>query len=77
MSNLLSEKEEALADRIAERLTSENPGAFVSRQACDDRYESIQKVIDHICALCQIELVGVIVTVVGIIATVILIALKG
>ena len=79
MGNTLSEEDriEAIAARVAEKLTSENPGLIVTRQTCDDRYEAIRSVVDHICALSRIELVGVLVTVAGIIVTVILIAVKG
>ena len=78
MNTLLSEEDrEAIADRVAEKLASENPGVLVTRQVCDDRYSALQTIVQHICMLSRIELIGVIVTILGIIITVILIAAKG
>ena len=78
MSTSLSEEDRnSIADRIAEKLTSENPGIVVTRQTCDDRYDAMKTIVQHICTLSHIELAGVIVTVVGIVVTVLLIAFKG
>ena len=78
MSTLLNEEDQkAIADRVVEKLTSKNPGVLVTRQTCDDRYSAIKTVVDHICVLSRIELLGVIMAILGIIITVILIASKG
>lgn len=78
MSISLSEEDhKAIAAEVANKLTAENPGVLVTRQACNDRYEAMKTIVQHICTLSHIELAGVIVTVVGIVVTVLLIAFKG
>lgn len=78
MSTSLSDDDrKAIAEELKELLTSENPGVLVSRQTCDDRHNAIKTVVDQICTLSRIELIGVLVTLAGIIVTAILVVGKG
>jgi len=52
---------ETLADLLAEKLTSKNPGIFMRRDVCDERSGAIQKRITWLYALVAAVLVAVVV----------------